>query len=622
MRTPAARAARRATSPTLRYDRWVETHPAKGDVDRSRFHSPPQRLIPDYLQPFIVDQETCRYTAIDQAVWRFVLLQLRDRLERTAHPSYARGLAQSAISPERIPSIGEMDRALSDIGWGAVCVDGFIPPRAFQVFQSLRILPIAAEIRSPEHLPYTPAPDIIHEAAGHAPILVDPEYAEYVRAVGEVGARAFASPGDARIDRAVRVLSELKENGAADADLGAAERELERAVRELGPPSEAARVARLYWWTAEYGLVGTPADYRLYGAGLLSSLGESHFCHGEQVLKLPLSAECTGVGYDITRPQPQLFVARDFEHLNAVLAEVSRTLAYDIGGDAAVRAALASHELCTVFLPGGTQVIGTLSRLDRSDAEHDAPPCLSFEAGATIAHRGQLLGAVGPGYGVAVGKLADGSDPRRLLADAPARRGQVWSAEYASGLRVTGVPCGGPWELPGAALWLRDFRLEWRGHHLEHAEPHPWLLADRVVTVGAGSACPEVSPIDSSGAEGSSPRAQQEELPRQRLKVPKPKTTSGATRRLERLYAEAREAPRQGARGRATVEAINTELDVSHPHEWLLRWNVLEALLELGLEGDPLVRRLERRLRELEDHHGGRHPIALGLDYLRVKGRR
>jgi phenylalanine-4-hydroxylase len=604
----------------LRYDLQVETHPAEGDVDRSRVHSDPHRLIPDYLQPFIVDQEPSRYTAIDQAVWRFVLLQLHDRLERTAHPSYARGLARSAISPERIPSIGEMDRALSDFGWGAVCVDGFIPPRAFQAFQSLGILPIAAEIRSPEHLPYTPAPDIIHEAAGHAPILIDPVYAAYVRAVGEVGARAFASPADARIDRAVRVLSELKENAAADADLVSAELELERAVLELGAPSEAARIARLYWWTAEYGLVGAPDDYRLFGAGLLSSLGESHFCHGAQVRKLPLSAECTSVGYDITRPQPQLFVARDFEQLHAVLAEVSQTLAYDIGGAHAVRAAFESRELCTVYLPGATQVIGKLTRVDAEDALQETPCCLSFDAGASLAQRGQLLGAVEAGYMVAVGQLADGSDPRRLLADASSSAGLPWSAEYASGLRVTAIPSRGPWQLPEAMIWLRELRLEWRGRSLlVHAAPYPWLLADRVVTAGAGSACPQVSPIDPLGAEASLARAHGDGRPQQRSKVPKLRKADAATLRLERLYARARAAPRQGARGRAELEAIHGEMVTSHPHEWLLRWNVLEALLELGLAGDPLVRQLERRLRELEDYHGGRHPIALGLDYLSAR---
>lgn len=591
----------------------METHPATGDVDRSPperassdigLHVTPDGPIPDYLQPFIVEQEPRRYTAVDQAVWRFVLLQLSDLLQHSAHPSYARGLAQSAISPDHIPSIAEMARGLATIGWSAVCVDGFIPPRAFQAFQALGVLPIAAEIRTPEHLPYTPAPDIIHEAAGHAPILIAPVYAAYVRAVGEVGTRAFASPADARIDRAVRVLSELKEHPTTDHALAAAERELERAVSELGPPSEAARISRLYWWTAEYGLVGTPRDYRLYGAGLLSSLGESHFCHAPDVRKLELSAECTLVGYDITRPQPQLYVARDFEHLHAVLEEVSQTLAYDIGGEQAVHAALASAELCTIYFPGGAQVIGKPQLL----GTHDARELIGFEPGAALAFRGQLLGRVGA-YAVALGKLADGSDPRKLVADAAGSidpQGRL-GIRYASGVHASGVPCAGPWDLGDAGCWLRDVRLSWRGGELACAEPYPWLLADRVVTAGAGSASPDVSPIE----VGSTPAG-----PAQRRRVPKPKQLPPAAERLERLYAEAAEARRQGARGRTTLAAVHTELGASYPHEWLLRWNVLATLIDLGVGADPLVAQLQRQLRELENHYAGKHPIALGLDYL------
>jgi phenylalanine-4-hydroxylase len=585
----------------------VETHPSPGDVDRSRDDPVPHLPIPDYLQPFIVAQDPERYTPIDQAVWRFVLLQLHDRLKRSAHPSYSRGLAQSAISPNRIPSIAEIDRGLGSIGWGAVCVDGFIPPRAFQAFQALGVLPIAAEIRSREHLPYTPAPDIIHEAAGHAPILIDPVYAAYVRAVGEVGTRAFSSPADDRLDRAVRVLSELKEHPTDDALLRGAEIELERAVASLGAPSEASRISRLYWWTAEYGLVGTPRDYHLYGAGLLSSLGESHFCHGESVRKRELTPECTLESYDITRPQPQLFVARDFEHLHGVLSEVSQTLAYEIGGDVALRAALTSQRLCTLYLPGGAQVIGTLSGV-----EGDTTPALaSFGSeGAALARRGQLLGRAPRHYHVPLGKLASGGDPRQVLVDASAHRdanGRL-SVEYASGVRVSGIPTAGPFEFAEAVAWLRDFRLEWHGRIISSTEPYPWLCAERVITAGAGSASPQVSPLDPGESAG---------IARQAIAiVPKSRHPSPAEARLERLYARAHLARAEGAAGRATLESLHAELDASYPHEWLLAWNLLESLFDLGLGQDPLVRELERRLRSLEHHYEGRHPIALGLDYL------
>ncbi|MGA7121114.1 MAG: hypothetical protein WBY94_13500, partial [Polyangiaceae bacterium] len=143
--------------------------------------------MPAHLRRFVVEQDYSQYTAVDQAVWRFVLLQTHSRLIHTAHPAYKEGLAATGISVDRIPSVAEMNDKLSRFGWGAVCVDGFIPPRAFQEFQAHGILPIAGEMRTREHLVYTPAPDIIHEAAGHAPILPDPVFAGFLRRIGDLG---------------------------------------------------------------------------------------------------------------------------------------------------------------------------------------------------------------------------------------------------------------------------------------------------------------------------------------------------------------------------------------------------------------------------------------------------
>src|SRR5688572_29496205 len=90
------------------------------------------KVIPAHLKRYVVQQDYAQYNEVDQAVWRFVLLQTYSRLRDTAHPAYQSGLAQTGISVERIPRIEEMNAALAPFGWGAVCVDGFIPPRAFQ----------------------------------------------------------------------------------------------------------------------------------------------------------------------------------------------------------------------------------------------------------------------------------------------------------------------------------------------------------------------------------------------------------------------------------------------------------------------------------------------------------
>src|SRR5690606_28585754 len=115
---------------------------------------------------------------------------------------------KTGISDDQIPRIDEMDRKLSEFDWGAVPVSGFIPPAAFMEFQSLGILPIASDMRSLDHIGYTPAPDIVHEAAGHAPILINPEFASYLKRYAEVARNAIVSRADMRQYAAIRALSD------------------------------------------------------------------------------------------------------------------------------------------------------------------------------------------------------------------------------------------------------------------------------------------------------------------------------------------------------------------------------------------------------------------------------
>src|SRR6185295_17865334 len=84
--------------------------------------------VPLELRRYVVEQDYAQYNEVDQAVWRFVLLQTYQRLQHTAHPAYRDGLAQTGISVDRIPRISEMSERLARFGWSAVCVDGFIPP--------------------------------------------------------------------------------------------------------------------------------------------------------------------------------------------------------------------------------------------------------------------------------------------------------------------------------------------------------------------------------------------------------------------------------------------------------------------------------------------------------------
>lgn len=274
--------------------------------------------LPRHLRAHCIAQDYDAYSAQDHASWRCLLGRLTDQLAGLAHPAYLPGIRAAGMSSKRLPRIGEMNQALAAIGWRAVIVDGFLPPAIFMEFQARRVLPISGEMRRAANLDYTPAPDIVHEAAGHAPMLACPEYASFLQRVGRIGARAKSSSVDARVYEATRRLSIAKESSAADpAEVALAEGELDRAVaaQTLSAASPATLVSRLHWWTVEYGLIGP--DALIYGAGLLSSLGESRRVH--DVEHRELSIDCIEVPYDITRMQPHLYVARDWQHLEGVL---------------------------------------------------------------------------------------------------------------------------------------------------------------------------------------------------------------------------------------------------------------------------------------------------------------
>ena len=283
--------------------------------------------LPKSLHTFIVKQPYSEYSHQNQAVWRYVMRKNVVHLKDIAHESYIEGLKKTGIDINSIPSIYGMNRILKEIGWAAVAVDGFIPPNAFMEFQANKVLVIASDIRQLEHIEYTPAPDIIHEASGHAPIIASPDYAEFLRRLGEIGAKAILSKYDIDLYEAVRKLSILKEApGVKESEILAAEEEVNVLQNQHHEFSEMAQIRNMQWWSVEYGLVGNMDNPKIYGAGLLSSIGESEWCLSDKVEKIPYSIGVAQKGFDITKPQPQLYVTPDFAYLMEVLEEFANTL--------------------------------------------------------------------------------------------------------------------------------------------------------------------------------------------------------------------------------------------------------------------------------------------------------
>ncbi len=318
--------------------------------------------IPDYLLPYTTVQKPEMYSWIDHSVWRYIMSISSDFFSTTAHPKYLEGLKETGISIERIPLVSEMDERLRKIGWRAVAVSGFIPPSVFLELMSLGIMPIACEIRKLENIAYTPAPDIVHEAAGHAPIIADPDYNDYVRSYGEVAVKAIFSKKDLDLYNAIKALSDVKEKPTStEADIEAAQKTFEKAVSAVNYVSESNHLSRMAWWTIEYGLVGAPNDFKLYGAGLLSSMGESFHAFDAKVTKIPLSIDCVNVAFDITKQQPQLFIATSFDAAREVLATYAKTMAFKNGGVLGLSKAKTAENTTTSVLECGLQISGTVT---------------------------------------------------------------------------------------------------------------------------------------------------------------------------------------------------------------------------------------------------------------------
>ncbi|WP_299154561.1 aromatic amino acid hydroxylase [uncultured Christiangramia sp.] len=416
--------------------------------------------LPAHLQQYIKPQNYEDYTPINQAVWRYVMRKNVDYLSKVAHRSYLDGLKKTGISIDSIPNMYGMNRILEEIGWAAVAVDGFIPPAAFMEFQAYNVLVIASDIRQLEHLEYTPAPDIIHEGAGHAPIIANPEYAEYLRRFGEIGCKAISSSHDFEVYEAIRELSILKEaENTSEEKIVAVEKRVEDLQNKKVNPSEMSQIRNLHWWTVEYGLIGTPEDPKIYGAGLLSSIGESKSCMTSKVKKIPYTIEASQQEFDITKPQPQLYVTPDFAHLSLVLEEFANKMALRRGGLSGIKKLIDSKNLGTIEFTTGIQVSGNFSRV----LEHEDRPIYIQTAGKTaLSYREKELVGHGTsshaeGFGSPIGKLKginlaiEDMSPRDLRAYA-IYEGERVSLEFEGGIKVEGSIITGTRNLQGKII--------------------------------------------------------------------------------------------------------------------------------------------------------------------------
>ena len=537
--------------------------------------------LPKHLLQFAVDQRYDDYTSVDHAVWRFIMRQNIFFLKEYAHKVYFQGLLDTGISFERIPRIQEMNDILGKIDWGGVAVDGFIPPAAFMEFQAYKVLVIACDMRQINHIEYTPAPDIVHEAAGHAPIIVDQEYSRYLQRFGEVGAKAMQSKKDFELYEAIRHLSILKELPNSDpAEVAAATRLVEERQQNLGEPSEMALLSRLHWWTVEYGLIGTLENPKIYGAGLLSSIGESVSCLEPNVKKIWYSVDAANTAFDITTKQPQLFVCRDFQHLTDVLEEFASRMAFRVGGLEGINKAIACKNTATCEYSSGLQVSGVFTEvlMDKDGSaiylRTTGPSALAL-ANKELAGHGRDYHA--DGFGAPIGRWRNIDAAPETLSDDQLRNAGIAEGEEATISFESGVVVSGRVEkilrVNGKLILITFSNCNAKLGDRVLFDPS-WGTYDMAVGERISSVF--------NGAADKDAFLQVALVPKERtIKIP----SDAKRKKLESLYQQVRDI-RERKLGYERLGEIWETQQAEHADDWLLSMEIFEILDEIAAQND------------------------------------
>lgn len=244
---------------------------------------------PDAASDWIIPQNWDAFTPLEHATWDRLFARQKELLPGRIAPVFLEGLHALKISRPGIPNFDELSDVLGKLtGWSVVAVPGLIPDDVFYEHLANRRFPAGNFIRTPEQLDYLEEPDIFHDVFGHVPLLANAAFADYMQAYGEGGRRATS--------------------------LGA--------VKML---------ARLYWYTVEFGLISDGEGLKLYGAGLASSFGEAKFALEDSSpnrigfdLKRVL-----GTAYRIDDYQQNYFVIDSFEELLRVTQETDFAPIYE-----------------------------------------------------------------------------------------------------------------------------------------------------------------------------------------------------------------------------------------------------------------------------------------------------
>jgi phenylalanine-4-hydroxylase len=441
-----------------------------------------------------------------------------------------------------------------------------------------------------ENIQYTPAPDIIHESAGHAPIIANPDYAEYLRRLGAIGSKAILSKHDIDLYEGIRKLSILKEaKGTPQTDIDAAEVHILDLQNQKVELSEMAKIKNLQWWTVEYGLIGDIANPKIYGAGLLSSIGESTLCFEEKVKKIPFSIDAIYQDFDVTQPQPQLYVTPDFSYLMQVLEEFSNTLSLRKGGSRGLQRLIDSQMVGTIELSTGLQVSGKFTRAILNEDqkvvyfETKGPTALAFRDKELIGHGVEYHQN---GFSSPLGKLKNINLAIENMGPVDLKAynfydGKWLSFEFESGIKVDGLNVTGIRNIQGKLMLiqLKDCTVSYKDEVLFSPEfgMYDMVVGKDIISAYAG-------PADNN----SFPNLYHES----KTKTVKVKTTE-STKALEKLYQKLSDYRNNKTYDEALLTEIFETSNSNYSNEWLLLLEIFEISKDESLIAD-ILKQLER----------------------------
>lgn len=241
-------------------------------VDAETSFTPPSGARPDWT----IDQGWEHYATAEHEVWITLYERQRALLPGRACDPFLRGLDALDLHQTGIPDFARINRELKRLtGWTVVAVPGLVPDAVFFDHLANRRFPAGRFIRKPEQLDYLQEPDVFHDVFGHVPMLTDPTFADYMQAYGQGGLRALG-------------LGRLH------------------------------NLARLYWYTVEFGLLDTPAGLRIYGAGIVSSHAESIFALDDP--------SPNRLGFDLARIMRTPYRIDDFQQVYFVVPSLQALL--------------------------------------------------------------------------------------------------------------------------------------------------------------------------------------------------------------------------------------------------------------------------------------------------------